>query len=305
MPNAETRASSRGNFQYQELSFSNRRRRRTRISLSPVRIAIVENTPVRSISTPPTIITQPRLPSTLSNRTLVYMKLPRVHAFATFNGGIPLLFSQRHDIPAFALKSIPEFTGETSISPLEHIQEVANVCIIHGITEDDVAVRILAISLKGKALQWYRGLAHGSIIDWDGLGPGLYKHFEDKSDHLSLLEQLTTIKRAPHECIADFNYRFQKTWDKIATSVKPTPGNAFLHYLRAFNSGIATTIQTMGGDTLPNAYEIEIKIENILIQGGKLSPRPPMLPFPDVPNHQPKMTPLPTTSTLQSLTPLP
>ena len=103
----------------------------------------------------------------------------------------------------------------------------------------------------------------------------------------------------------DFNYRFQKTWDRILTSMKPTPGNAFLHYLRAFNSDIATTIQTMGGDTLPNAYEIAIKSYNNLIQGGKLAPRPPMPFFPNVPNHQPTISPLPMTSTSQALTPVP
>ena len=165
MPRAETRASSRGKFQYQELSLSNPRKRRTRTSLSPVRGAITVNIPVRSVSTPPTVRTQPRLPSTLTNRTLVYMAQPRFHAFATFNGGSPLLLTQRHDIPVSALKSIPDFTGETSISPLEHIQEVANVCNIHGITEDDVVVRLLASSLKGKTLQWYRGLTHGSVTD--------------------------------------------------------------------------------------------------------------------------------------------
>lgn len=87
--------------------------------------------------------------------------------------------------------------------------------------------------------------------------------------------------------------------------MKPAPGNAFLHYLIAFNSDIATTIQTMGGDTLPQAYEITIRSENILIQGGKLAPRPPMAFFLDVPNHQPAMAPLPTTSTSQALTPVP
>lgn len=54
--------------------------------------------------------------------------------------------------------------------------------------EDDVVVKLLASSLKGKALQCYRGLPHISIIDQDGLGAALCKHFEDKSDHLSLLE---------------------------------------------------------------------------------------------------------------------
>ncbi len=116
------------------------------------------------------------------------MAQPRVHAFPTFNGGSPLLLAQRHDIPVIALKSIPNFTDETSISPLEHTQEVENVYNIHGIIEDDVAVRLLASSLKGKVLQWYRGLAHGSITNWDGLGVGLCKHFEDRSDHLPLLE---------------------------------------------------------------------------------------------------------------------
>ena len=110
------------------------------------------NTPARSISTHPTVRSQPRLPSAHINRLLVYMAQPRAHGFATFNGGSPLLLAQRHDIPVAALKSIPEFTGETSISPLEHIQEVANVCNIHGIIEDDVVVRLLTSSLKGKAL---------------------------------------------------------------------------------------------------------------------------------------------------------
>lgn len=125
------------------------------------------------------------------------MAQPRAHAFSTFNGGSSLLLAQRHDILVATLKSIPDFTSETFISPLEHIQEVANVYNIHGIIEDDVAIRILASYLKGKYLQWYKGLSHGSIMDLDGLGVGLCKHFEDKSDYLSLLEQLTTIKRDP------------------------------------------------------------------------------------------------------------
>ena len=96
------------------------------------------NTPARSISTPLVVRSQPRLPSVHINRSLVYMAQPRAHAFATFDGGSPLLLAQRHDIPISALKSILEFTGETSISPLEHIQEVANVYNIHRIIEDDI-----------------------------------------------------------------------------------------------------------------------------------------------------------------------
>lgn len=229
------------------------------------------------------------------------MAQPRAHAFATFNGGSHLLLAQRHDILVSALKSIPNFTGETSISPIEHIQKISNVYNIHGITEVADVVRLLASSLKGKALQWYRSFPHNSITDWDGLGEEICKHFEEKSDHLSLLEQLNTIKREPHEYMTNFNYRFQNTWDRIPTVVKPSLGNAFWYYLRAFNNDISTTLQYIGGDSLPNGYEIAIRVENILIQGGKLAPRPPMTFFLDMPNHRPTIAPIPTSSTSQSL----
>ena len=57
----------------------------------------------------------------------------------------------------------------------------------------------------------------------------------------------------------------------------------------------------MGGDTLPNAYEISIRAENILMQGAKLAPRPSIPFFLDMPNHQPIVAPVPTTSTSQPL----
>lgn len=53
--------------------------------------------------------------------------------------------------------------------------------------------------------------------------------------------------------------------------MKPTTGGAFLYYLKAIDSDIAITLQTMGGDTLPIAYDIAIRVESVLIQGGKLA----------------------------------
>ena len=57
----------------------------------------------------------------------------------------------------------------------------------------------------------------------------------------------------------------------------------------------------MGGDTLPATYEISIREDNILIQGVKLAPRPPIPYFLDMPTHQPMVAPIPTTSTSQPL----
>lgn len=94
----------------------------------------------------------------------------------------------------------------------------------------------------------------------------------------------------------DFNYRFQKTWDRIPVAVKPTPGNAFLHYLKSLNHRISTTLQTMGFNNFPMAYNLSIRTKNMLIQCGQLATRPSMPLFPNIPNHQPSVAPIPTTS---------
>ena len=226
--------------------------------------------------------------------------MARNQLFSAFNGSNPLLLAKRNDISYFLLKVSLFFTSETLTCPIEHIQEVSSVCNIHNVIEDDVAIELLVACFKGKALQWYKSLPHNSITSWDELGGKSCKHFEDKSDLFSLLEQLTTIKRAPHECMTIFNYRFQRTWDRILVAMRPTPSNAFLHYLNDFDNNITIALQFMRGDTLPATYDMAIRADNILIQVGSLAPRPLIPLFPDMPTQQPTTPPFPTTSTSQS-----
>jgi len=115
------------------------------------------------------------------------------------------------------------------------------------------------------------------------------------------MEQLATIKRAPHEYMVDFNYKFQKTWDKIPLLVKPSLNTAFIHYLKSLNPDIAIMIQSMGGTVLLDAYDIAIKAENCLIQAGKIAPRPPMPLFLEAPVIQPVVAPIPTTTSIGPL----
>ena len=41
----------------------------------------------------------------------------------------------------------------------------------------------------------------------------------------------------------------------------------------------------MGDTTLLDPYDTTIREENVLIQGGRLAPRPPMPLFPDIPTQ--------------------
>ena len=111
----------------------------------------------------------------------------------------------------------------------EHIRDVATLCSVHHVIEEDITTKLLVASLKGKALQWFRSLAIGSINSWDALGDALTRHFEDKLDYLSLVEKLTTINHAPQEQMVDFNNQFQRTWTRIPVSIRPSVDHAFLY----------------------------------------------------------------------------
>ena len=195
------------NFQYRELS-PHRRGKRTS---EKVQETLVYTR--RARSTPPVtrIIT-------ITNSSAAQVQVPKsrtspaqmARAFAAFNQGSPLNLNQHDDIPVAALKSLPYFLGENQVTPIEHIQDVANLCALHHITEDNVVVRLLAASFKGKALEWYRRLATGSIADWDQLGGALCDFFKDNSDYLSLVQQLATIQRAPYEQVSNLTLDFKK-----------------------------------------------------------------------------------------------
>ena len=75
----------------------------------------------------------------------------------------------------------------------------------------------------------------------------------------------------------------------------------FLYYLRAFNSDIATTLQNMGVNNFPDAYKTTITEENVLIQGGRFSPRLEMPLFLDISTQQHIKAPKTTTFTSQPL----
>lgn len=116
------------------------------------------------------------------------MAAPRAFAFVPFDQGSPLDLAQHDVIPLAALKGLPDFTGDGQTSAFEHIRDIASLCNVHHVTQENVAVRLLAASFKGKTLEWFRNLLVASIKTWDQLGDVFTKFFKDKSDHLSLIE---------------------------------------------------------------------------------------------------------------------
>lgn len=224
--------------------------------------------------------------------------------FVTWNNRSPLIpptpLVVWGPILVIALNVVPKFTGECHKTPKENLQDIASVCTVHGITKQHVALRLLIASFKGRALDWFRSLGPITIADWDQLGNCFFQRFSNKADKSSLMHQFITIKRAPQGALTKFNLRFLRTWQIIPLSACPPAHMAFIFYLKALNSDISVMIQSLGGNTLPQAFDIVVQSENNMIDVGKLAPRPIMLVFPEI-SHQTPEKVIPNTSTPQSM----
>ena len=70
-----------------------------------------------------------------------------------FNVSNTLQIITHLDIPPVALKSL--LTSESYVLALEHTRDIATLCRLHQVQHEDVALKLLAASLKGKELIWF------------------------------------------------------------------------------------------------------------------------------------------------------
>lgn len=157
------------------------------------------------------------LPSASAVTPIAIMAQNLPKNFVTWDNGSPLISlvlpTTWAQIPFVVLKVVPKFTKECSKTAREHLQDIANICIVHSIIKHNVALRLLVVSFKGRALDWYISLTLNSICSWDQLGDHFFQRFSDKADRSSLMHQLITIKRTPQEALTEFNLCFQRTWE--------------------------------------------------------------------------------------------
>ena len=83
--------------------------------------------------------------------------------YPAWNNGVPLALTVLHDILENVFKTLPKFDATLEKIAYEHCVDVASLAKIHNIQHEDIMVRLLAQSFKGKVLDWYKGLPNGSI----------------------------------------------------------------------------------------------------------------------------------------------
>src|SRR4051812_39557931 len=72
------------------------------------------------------------------------------------------------------------YEGDGTVHPSTHLLKLTELCElfkISGLTRDEVMRKLFALSLKGKALEWYRLLDDSHLMDWEEIQSLFYSKF--------------------------------------------------------------------------------------------------------------------------------
>jgi hypothetical protein len=69
-----------------------------------------------------------------------------------------------HDLPVNYINNLPRFDGENGkITAEKHIQNLEDFLDLYEVEDDDVCIRMFALSLQGKVKNWFKNLPAASI----------------------------------------------------------------------------------------------------------------------------------------------
>jgi hypothetical protein len=110
-----------------------------------------------------------------------------------------------HDFPANYYKHLPRFDGEHgNITSEKHIQGFENYLDLFEVEEDDVCIRIFALSLQGRAKEWFKSLSAASIPNLHQFVKIFLNKWEIKRNIFLILEEYDHLKRQPGETVQNF-----------------------------------------------------------------------------------------------------
>jgi hypothetical protein len=263
-------------------------------SSSPIQRPLLKKTLVN-----PTTVTNPQVVSPIISTTIVVHPIV-VPMAMPWQPDTPLRLARPlHDIHADAPNRLPNFSGTSTLSAKEHIQNFYDALALMDITILDAIIRIFVRNFKGEATRWYCVLPNDSIPDWDTMIQKFKKHFQGADDVAFLLKDFTTISIHEGEQIQNFNQRFTSTLNRITTASQPSGNNLFHYYMTAMNSNVKYILKDKSTQTLDAAKTSALEIERNMEESGMI-PSPLAQPYfngrpkNDVPrNEDPRYEPPP------------
>jgi hypothetical protein len=177
-----------------------------------------------------------------------------------------------HDLPVNYINNLPRFDGENGkITAEKHIQNLEDFLDLYEVEDDDVCIRMFALSLGGKVKDWFKNLPAASIRNFNQFMQVFLDRWVVMRNVFLLLEEYDHLKRNPGETIHQFSARFNKVYHAIPTDIRPPPGSAHLHYPDAFDPEMTFQLRERNTASLEEMQSIAVDVEtNLLIKRSKL-----------------------------------
>jgi hypothetical protein len=104
-----------------------------------------------------------------------------------------------HDLPVNYINNLPRFNGENvKITTKKHIQNLEDFLDLF-VEEDNVYIRMLALSLLGKVKDWFKNLLDASISNFCQFVQVFLDRWVIMGNIFLILEEYEHLKRQPGE----------------------------------------------------------------------------------------------------------
>jgi hypothetical protein len=177
-----------------------------------------------------------------------------------------------HDLPVNYINNLPRFDGENGkITAEKHIQNLEDFLDLYEVEDDDVCIRMFALSLGGKVKDWFKNLPAASIRNFNQFMQVFLDRWVVMRNVFLILEEYDHLKRKPRETIQQFSARFNEVYHSIPVEVRPPPGLAKLHFPEAFDPDMDFQLRERNTTSLEEMQSIVVNVEtNLLIKRSKL-----------------------------------
>jgi len=167
---------------------------------------------------------------------------------------------------------LPRFDGECkNVNAEQHVQNFESFLDLFEVDEEDVSIRLFALSLQAKVKSWFKSLPDASISDFQQFVKVFLDRWMIEHNLFLIVEEYNQLKRLPGETVQQFSARFNQVYYSMPVDIRPPPRSALLHYPGAFDSEMEFQLRERDIATLHEMQNNAVNVEaHLLIRRARL-----------------------------------